>query len=32
VKWARQLSKKEARKYTLANIFAGGQGWDPSRK
>jgi pectinesterase len=32
VKWARQLSAKEARKYTLAAIFAGEQGWDPSQE
>lgn len=32
VKWARQLSEKEAKKYTLANIFAGEQPWDPLKK
>jgi pectinesterase len=32
VKWARQLSEKEARKYTLANIFAGEAPWDPLKK
>jgi pectinesterase len=32
VKWARQLSEKEAKKYTLAAIFAGGQSWEPLKK
>ncbi|WP_245328262.1 pectinesterase family protein [Hymenobacter aquaticus] len=32
VKWARQLTAKEARQYTLKAIFAGGAGWDPARK
>jgi len=29
VKWARQLSAKEARQYTLQNILAGEDHWDP---
>jgi pectinesterase len=29
VPWARQLSAREAKKYTLANIFAGEQPWEP---
>ncbi|MCB2379887.1 pectin esterase [Hymenobacter sp. BT635] len=32
VKWAHQLTAKEAKKYTLKNIFAGGEGWEPVRK
>ncbi|WP_240737368.1 pectinesterase family protein [Hymenobacter metallicola] len=32
VKWARQLTAKEAKKYTLKAIFAGGEGWEPARK
>jgi pectinesterase len=31
VKWARQLSKKEARQYTLARIFAGSAPWLPTQ-
>jgi pectinesterase len=29
VKWGRQLSEKEAKKYTLTAIFAGEQPWNP---
>ncbi|RZL43166.1 MAG: pectin esterase [Pedobacter sp.] len=29
VDWSRQLTKKEAKKYTLKNIFAGDKGWLP---
>jgi pectinesterase len=32
VKWARQLTAKEARQYTLKTIFAGPIGWEPVRK
>ena len=32
VKWARQLTAKEAKQYTLKNIFAGPVGWEPTRK
>ncbi len=30
VAWSKQLIKKEAKKYTLANIFTGGDGWLPA--
>lgn len=30
VKWSRQLTKKEFKKYTLENIFKGENGWVPS--
>ncbi|WP_207427206.1 pectinesterase family protein [Pedobacter sp. SYSU D00535] len=30
VAWSHQLKKKEAKKYTLKNIFAGTSPWDPS--
>jgi pectinesterase len=32
VKWARQLTAKEARQYTLKTIFGGPAGWEPVRK
>ncbi|GAB3315218.1 pectinesterase family protein [Hymenobacter humi] len=32
VAWARQLSAKEARQYTLKVIFSGGEPWEPSEK
>ncbi|MGI4869569.1 MAG: pectinesterase family protein [Janthinobacterium lividum] len=32
VKWAHQLTAKEARQYTLKTIFAGSIGWEPVRK
>lgn len=32
VRWARQLTAKEARQYTLKTIFAGSIGWKPARK
>ncbi len=32
VQWARQLTAREARRYTLENIFAGLAGWMPARK
>jgi pectinesterase len=32
VKWARQLTAKEAKQYTLKTIFAGLIGWEPVRK
>jgi len=32
VKWARQLTAREAKQYTLKNIFAGGAGWEPAPK
>ncbi|MGI4863050.1 MAG: pectinesterase family protein [Janthinobacterium lividum] len=32
VKWAHQLTAKEARQYTLKTIFAGATGWEPSAK
>jgi pectinesterase len=32
VKWARQLTAKEARQYTLKTIFAGPMGWEPAHK
>jgi pectinesterase len=32
VKWARQLTAREARRYTLKNIFAGAEGWEPALK
>ncbi|RYU77239.1 pectin esterase [Hymenobacter persicinus] len=32
VKWSRQLTAKEARQYTLKNIFAGGAGWEPTAR
>jgi pectinesterase len=32
VKWARQLPPSEAKKYTLAHIFAGETSWDPLKK
>lgn len=32
VKWSRQLTKKELKKYTLANIFDGDEGWLPEQQ
>jgi pectinesterase len=32
VKWAHRLSAKEARQYTLKNIFGGSQAWTPAQK
>ena len=32
VKWARQLTAKEAKRYTLKTIFAGNAAWEPMRK
>jgi pectinesterase len=32
VKWAHRLSAKEARQYTLRNIFGGSQAWTPAQK
>jgi pectinesterase len=32
VKWSRQLTAREAKQYTLKNIFAGPVGWEPVRK
>ena len=31
VKWSHQLSKKEAKAYTVKNILSGDDGWDPSQ-
>ncbi len=31
VSWSKQLTKKEAKQYTLKNIFAGDKGWLPSK-
>jgi len=32
VAWSKQLTSKEAKQYTLKTIFAGFQGWEPTRK
>ncbi len=32
VEWSKQLTKKEAKKYTLTNIFKGNIGWLPSKQ
>jgi pectinesterase len=32
VKWARQLTAKEVKQYTLKTIFSGSGGWEPVRK
>ncbi len=31
VKWSRQLTKKEVKKYTVKNILGGADGWEPMR-
>ena len=30
ISWSKQLSKREAKKYTLENIFAGTDPWQPA--
>ncbi|WP_324680039.1 pectinesterase family protein [Hymenobacter sp. GOD-10R] len=32
VKWSKQLTNKEAKQYTLKNIFAGAEPWLPETK
>ena len=31
VNWSKQLSKKEAKKYTVQNILKGNDGWNPEK-